>query len=568
MSERARELYRAGRRAEALKLARAECDPGKPADALLIGAMAATTGEVGEGERLLTFALEAGEGQAQHWRLLAAARADLGDKPGELAALDRAVRMAEANPDYRLHYALVLLEAGRREQALDQAIAALKLRDDPEARRIFVATLHPGRTDAEHRGLVKRALAEWWARSGAVTEAATHLVLSGAGPVEDDDLAREMLVSAPLRDLRLERRFTEVRRRILREGGDADLIARLARQGDINEFCWFVSDEEAAALAKLPPDDPRRAMYEAPPEPVRTDIPVLTPIQAGVSETVREMYEANPYPRWVRLAQQAPEPQERALQAMFPRTRIEPLPGREILVAGCGTGQHALEVARRYEGCQVLAVDLSLASLSYAKTKAEQYGVRNVEFGQADLLELARLGRTFAAVECVGTLHHLEDPFAGFRVLAGLVKPGGVMRLGLYSRRARAELEPAKALSRGFEPTPEGIRALRRAIIDAPPEDPVRAALRWGDFYTLSECRDLLLHVQEHQSDIADIRRMLDMSGFRFLGFSLPPQVSAAYRGANPQDPSGQDLDRWDAFEAARPDTFRGMYQFWMQKPA
>jgi hypothetical protein len=27
-----------------------------------------------------------------------------------------------------------------------------------------------------------------------------------------------------------------------------------------------------------------------------------------------------------------------------------------------------------------------------------------------------------------------------------------------------------------------------------------------------------------------------------------------------------RDLDHWHAFETARPDTFAGMYQFWIQK--
>jgi hypothetical protein len=27
-----------------------------------------------------------------------------------------------------------------------------------------------------------------------------------------------------------------------------------------------------------------------------------------------------------------------------------------------------------------------------------------------------------------------------------------------------------------------------------------------------------------------------------------------------------RDLDRWHAFETERPDTFAGMYQFWLQK--
>jgi hypothetical protein len=36
----------------------------------------------------------------------------------------------------------------------------------------------------------------------------------------------------------------------------------------------------------------------------------------------------------------------------------------------------------------------------------------------------------------------------------------------------------------------------------------------------------------------------------------------------HPDDPSGRDLARWDAFERAYPQVFSGMYQFWVQKRA
>ena len=37
-----------------------------------------------------------------------------------------------------------------------------------------------------------------------------------------------------------------------------------------------------------------------------------------------------------------------------------------ILVAGCGTGQHSIGTAARFKSSKVLAIDLSLSSLSYA----------------------------------------------------------------------------------------------------------------------------------------------------------------------------------------------------------
>ncbi len=38
---------------------------------------------------------------------------------------------------------------------------------------------------------------------------------------------------------------------------------------------------------------------------------------------------------------------------------------------------------------------------------------------------LGGLGRQFDLIECVGVLHHLGDPLAGWRVLVSLLKPGG-----------------------------------------------------------------------------------------------------------------------------------------------
>ena len=81
----------------------------------------------------------------------------------------------------------------------------------------------------------------------------------------------------------------------------------------------------------------------------------------------------------------------------------------------------------------MLAIDLSMASLSYAKRKTAELGIENIEYAQADLLKLGSLGRTFDVVESAGVLHHLENPFEGWQVLLSLLKPHGLMRLGFYS---------------------------------------------------------------------------------------------------------------------------------------
>ena len=56
-----------------------------------------------------------------------------------------------------------------------------------------------------------------------------------------------------------------------------------------------------------------------------------------------------------------------------------------------------------------------------------------VSYGQADILELGRLGRTFDVVDVGGVLHHMAEPLTGWRVLVSLLRPGGLMRVALYS---------------------------------------------------------------------------------------------------------------------------------------
>jgi len=87
-----------------------------------------------------------------------------------------------------------------------------------------------------------------------------------------------------------------------------------------------------------------------------------------------------------------------------------------------------------------LAVDLSISSLAYAKRKSRKLGLTTIEYAQADLLKLGSLGRSFDIIESSGVLHHLAAPWAGWRVLLSLLRPGGFMRLGFYSEVARRDI--------------------------------------------------------------------------------------------------------------------------------
>ena len=286
-------------------------------------------------------------------------------------------------------------------------------------------------------------------------------------------------------------------------------------------------------------------------------IAALTPIADGTSVDVMRQYEENPYPRWTLAASETPP------KAMPPGA--ESAAPEEILIAGCGTGRHAVIVAQRWPLARILAIDLSRPSLAYARRKAREAGLSNIEFAQADILKLGALGRSFDRIEAVGSLQTLADPNAGWRVLLSLLRPHGVMRVGLYSEAARRPIVQARALiaARGYPATAAGIRALRGYIMDNAGEPHWRRLLeRSTDFYSMSGCRDLFFHVMEHRTTIPQIASFLDENGLQFLGFELDPQGAERFRMRHPDRAAQTSLDCWHAFEQANPETFRFMYVF------
>ena len=306
---------------------------------------------------------------------------------------------------------------------------------------------------------------------------------------------------------------------------------------------------------------------------LRAGIRCLTSITRGVSEEVRDQYEQNPYPRWVKIQLRDQALHFNAeLRRTLPFAPFTPMAddsAPEALVAGCGTGGHAILVAQQFRGVRVLGIDLSLSSLSYAKRKTQELGLTNVEYAQADILKLGDIARTFDIIESVGVLHHLAAPFDGWRILLSLLRPGGFMCLGFYSQLARRQVVKAREFiaARSYACAPDDIRRFRqdRAVQDRNAE--LHPLTNSQAFYSTSECRDLLFHVQEQHLTLAQIESFLAETGLHFIGFKLDLRVLHEYRARFTDDPLGTNLRNWARFEADNPDTFTGMYRFWVQRP-
>ncbi|MGF1644473.1 MAG: class I SAM-dependent methyltransferase [Thiotrichales bacterium] len=300
----------------------------------------------------------------------------------------------------------------------------------------------------------------------------------------------------------------------------------------------------------------------------------LTPISDTISNVVRQQYEENPFPRWISSPGVVRrKPLHEMVLDRFPHVTRSALANSarpEILVAGCGTGWIPIKLAMVVNNANITAVDLSLSSLSYGIRKSRQLGNENIRFGQADILRLRTLEMTFDHIDCLGALHHMRSVREGLQVLNDILKPGGTMHLGLYSRIARRLVWRTRdyIATKGYEPTPEDMRQCRQDIIRMSTDEEIRVAVRQSTFYSMSDFRDLVFHAQEICMDLPELGQMLADVGLEFLGFELQSAgTPQQYRARFPDDPRMVNLSHWHDFELDHPQTFANCYNFWVSKP-
>ena len=106
--------------------------------------------------------------------------------------------------------------------------------------------------------------------------------------------------------------------------------------------------------------------------------------------------------------------------------RAELAPGDTALDACCGTGDLALELARRVGPAgTVIGSDFSDRMLELAREKAARRGATGVRFEWGDALDLSYEDRSFDAVSVGFGVRNFADVELGLRELARVLKPGG-----------------------------------------------------------------------------------------------------------------------------------------------
>ena len=172
--------------------------------------------------------------------------------------------------------------------------------------------------------------------------------------------------------------------------------------------------------------------------PIQSGIPCLfAPNQwptdrTDVTDIVQKFYEQTPFPNYDGLDSRD-SLRRKARERVVARLLDEQIPHTaSVLEVGCGTGQLTNFLGMGF-GRTAIGADLCMNSLKLAKGFRDRFSINNAYFMQINLFRPPFRTASFDVVISNGVLHHTSDCAGAFRSIAPLVKPGGIIIIGLYN---------------------------------------------------------------------------------------------------------------------------------------
>ena len=299
---------------------------------------------------------------------------------------------------------------------------------------------------------------------------------------------------------------------------------------------------------------------------LRASIPALTQVADHGSEEPQD----GPSPRWGKAATTLrPLPLDYVLRTSLPNLGPLSIDGTapDVLIAGCGSGERAVEAALSYQNSRVLAVDESVDDLAYGRRQAQACGLQGITFARAELSSLASIGRSFDVIEWSSLLRS-ADPRATWDTLASLLRPGGVMRVGLLSEPLHAMIAAVQDFAKqgNYLPNIEGVRQLRQNLLRLPADNGAAKAALSSDFFATGTCRALAFGLHHQRLTLPEIAAMLEGNYLELLGVEVPSDIRQAFAKRFPDPAARTDLAAWHAFERAQANAFGLSFQLWLRK--
>ncbi len=249
-------------------------------------------------------------------------------------------------------------------------------------------------------------------------------------------------------------------------------------------------------------------------------------------DPVKSQYESYPYPERdpadedKRLITGSPSAVAEIDHYLFSGKRDWTKPFR-ALVAGGGTGDGLIMLAQQLTdiGCpaEIIYIDLSTASRAIAEARAARRNLTNIIFHTGSFLDAETLG-AFDYIDCVGVLHHLPDPDAGFAALRRALAPGGGMGLMVYGALGRTGVYDVQDMLRVIaakDRTPaqevETAQALLRSLPDT-------NRFKRNPFVSDHKSNaaglyDLLLHKQDRAYTVPELYAALEQADLGLVSF-------------------------------------------------
>ena len=253
-----------------------------------------------------------------------------------------------------------------------------------------------------------------------------------------------------------------------------------------------------------------------------------------MSDPVRDQYEDMPYPprdpadERTRLVTGSPSHILEIGHYIYAGARDWSEPFR-ALIAGGGTGDATIMLAQQLAdaGCpaEIHYLDLSAASRAIAEKRAAARGLDNIEFHTGSMLDAGDFG-VFDYIDCCGVLHHLEDPSAGFRALAGALAADGGVGLMVYGELGRTGVYHAQDMLRMIAadgPAPSRVATARKLIEALPPTNWLSRNPAITDYKREDAALfDMLLHARDRAYRVPELAAEIEGAGLRPAAFIEP----------------------------------------------
>jgi SAM-dependent methyltransferase len=199
-------------------------------------------------------------------------------------------------------------------------------------------------------------------------------------------------------------------------------------------------------------------------------------------------------------------------------------PDLDILIAGCGTNQAAV-FAYRNPDAKVVGVDISQPSLDHQRYLKEKHGLWNLELHLLPIEELPTLGLDFDLIVSTGVLHHLTDPLAGMKALAGSLRKDGAIGLTLYAKYGRVGVELLQSVFRdmGLDQGEASVQIVKETVSLLSPDHPVQPYLKieGAELRYDGAVVDTFLHGRDRSYSVDDCIDLVTSAGLAFQGWLL-----------------------------------------------